>query len=153
MQIVLVWVVPLPGPCYFFYAVSLPGDNITPPHYCGSLLQAEWQHIISWSFNTAKYFQPWYGISWHHVMLKAKPAWCLLASWLLSIVLCFGNQSTNVFVKQILTVDHNLEYEGHLISNQPIMFTIKIDRFYLKESNLYQDTLQPYVWKINYLRI
>ena len=26
-------------------------------------------------------------------MLKAKQAWCLLASWLVSIVLCLGEQS------------------------------------------------------------
>ena len=59
------------------------------------LFLAEWQQIISWSFHTAKYVQPWLGLSWHHVMLKAKLAWCLLASWLLRLdwrlVLCFGN--------------------------------------------------------------
>ena len=35
-----------------------------------------------------------------------------------------------VFVKQILTVNHNLEYKGHSISNQPTLFPIKIDRFF-----------------------
>ena len=57
-------------------------------------------------FPHSKYVQPWYGISSHHVMLKAKQAWCLLAFWLFSIV----NKVTKVFVKQILVVDHNLEY-------------------------------------------
>ena len=54
---------------------------------------AKYNILYPLSFHTANYFQLWYGISWHHVMLKAKQAWCLLASWLLSIVLCFGNQS------------------------------------------------------------
>ena len=45
----------------FVHAVPVPGDNITPPLYkstksCESLLQAEWQQIISGSFHTAKYF-------------------------------------------------------------------------------------------------
>ena len=40
----------------FFLAVPLPGDNIKPPLYistesCASLLQAEWQHIISLSLH------------------------------------------------------------------------------------------------------
>ena len=86
----------------FFLAVPVPGDNITPPLYistesCASLLQAEWQQILSLSLHTAKYIQPWYGINWHYVMFKAKQALCLLAFWLLSIVLCFGNQSKTDF--------------------------------------------------------
>ena len=31
--------------------------------------------------------------SWHHVMLKAKQALCLIASWLVSFMLCLGDQS------------------------------------------------------------
>ena len=47
---------------FFLHAVPVPGDNITPPLYksrksCESLLQAEWQQIISFSFYAAKYFQ------------------------------------------------------------------------------------------------
>ena len=34
----------------------------------------------------------WYA-SWHHVMLTAKQALCLLASWLVYIVVCLGDQS------------------------------------------------------------
>ena len=50
--------------------------------------------MATWSFLTAKYFQPWLQYaSWHYVMLKAKQAWCLLASWLVAIVLCLGDQS------------------------------------------------------------
>ena len=47
--------------------------------------------IVTWSFPTAKYFQPWLWYAhWHHVMMWAEQAWCLLASWLVlvSIVLC-----------------------------------------------------------------
>ena len=111
----MVCVVPLPGHCSLFlfvFAIPVPGDNITPPLYistesCASLLQAEWQQIISWSLHTAKYIQPWYGIKWKYVMIKAKQAWCLLAFyWYL---LCCA-LVTKVFVKQILAVDHNVEY-------------------------------------------
>ena len=50
---------------------------------------------------------------------------------------------TKVFVKQIFTADHNLEYEGHLISNQPTLFPIKIDLFLKKNKSLsrYSSTL------------
>ena len=40
------------------------------------------------------------------MMLKDKQLWCLLATWLLSIVLCFGNQSI-CFTE--FDDDHNLE--------------------------------------------
>ena len=50
--------------------------------------------MATWSFLTAKYFQPWlWFASWHHVMLKAKHAWCLLASRLLSFVFFLADQS------------------------------------------------------------
>ena len=140
----------------FFHAVPVPGDNITPPLYKStksfeSLLQAEWQQIISWSFHTAKYFQPWYDISWHHVMLKVKNRHGVY--WRLDCYLLCCALVTKVFVKQILMVDHILEYKGHSISNQPTLFPIKIDRFFFSKNNLYQDTFQSYVWNIYFLMI
>ena len=138
------------------HAVPVPGDNITPPLYkstksCESLLQAECQQIISWYFHTAKYFQPWYDISWHHVMLIAKNRNGVY--WRLDCYLLWCASVTKVFVKQILMVDHILEIEGHSISNQPTLFPIKIDHFFFLKNNLYQDTFQSYVWKLYFLMI
>ena len=64
-------------------------------------------------------------------MLKAKQAWCL---WRLDYYQLSCALVTKVFVKQILMVDHNLEYKGHSISNQPALFPIKIDHFFKKIS-------------------
>ena len=65
--------------------------------------------------------------------------------WRLDCYLLWCALVTKVFVKQILMVDHILEYEGHSISNQPTLFPIKIDRFFFLKNNLYQDTFQSYV--------
>ena len=57
--------------------------------------------------------------------------------WRLDCYLLWCALVTKVFVKQILMVDHILEYEGHSISNQPTLFPIKIDRFFFLKNNLY----------------
>ena len=61
-------------------------------------------------------------------MLKAKNGHGVY--WRLDCYLSWCALVTKVFVKQILMVDHILEYEGHSISNQPTLFPIKIDRFF-----------------------
>ena len=61
-------------------------------------------------------------------MLKAKNRNGV--NWRLDCYLLWCALVTKVFVKQILMVDHILEYEGHSISNQPTLFPIKIDRFF-----------------------
>ena len=116
---------PLPGhcSCYFFHAVPVPGGNITPPLYistesCASLLQTEWQQIISWSLNTAKYIQPWYGINWHHVMFKAKQS-CVY--WRFDYYLLCCALVTKVFVEQILVVDHTMD---NLLRNIFVIFRV-----------------------------
>ena len=86
-------------------------------------------------------------------MLKAKNRHGVY--WRLECYLLWCALVTKVFVKQILMGDHILEYEGHSISNQPTLFPIKIDRFFLKKqkNNLYQDTFQSYVWKLYFQTI
>ena len=61
-------------------------------------------------------------------MLKAKNRHGVY--WCLDCYLLWCALVTKVFVKQILMVDHILEYKGHSISNQPTLFPIKIDRFF-----------------------
>ena len=60
-------------------------------------------------------------------MLKAKNRHGVY--WRLDCYLLCCALVTKVFVKQILMVDHILEYTGHSISNQPTLFPIKIGRF------------------------
>ena len=68
-------------------------------------------------------------------MLKAKNRHGVY--WCLDCYLLWCALVTKVFVKQILMVDHILEYKGHSISNQPTLFPIKIDRFFfLKKQSL-----------------
>ena len=62
-------------------------------------------------------------------MLKAKNRHGVY--WCLDCYLLWCALVTKVFVKQILMVGHILEYKGHSISNQPTLFPIKIDRFFL----------------------
>ena len=76
-------------------------------------------------------------------MLKAKNRHGVY--WRLDCYLLWCALVTKVFVKQVLMVDHILEYEGHSISNQPTLFLIKIDCFFFLKNNLYQDTFQSYV--------
>ena len=79
--------------CFLFKAVAVPGGNISPPLYestesCESLLQVERQPDLSSQQNI---FSHDYGLQVDiMLMLKAKQASCLLASWLVSFVLCLG---------------------------------------------------------------
>ena len=65
----------------------------------------------------------------------------MVSTGVLTVIYCVV---TKVLVKQILTVEHKVEYEGHSISNQPTLFPIKIDHiFFLKNQSLsrYSSTL------------
>ena len=77
---------------FLFKVVPVPGDKISLPLYestesCESLLQVEW-HLI---FPHNKIFPALIMVC--KLTSCAKHAWCLLASWLVSIVLCLGDQS------------------------------------------------------------
>ena len=81
----------------FFLAVPVPGDNITPPLYistesCAPLIQAEWQQIYP-DLSTQQNIISLDIVNWHYLLFKAKQALWLLKFWLLSFVLCFGDQS------------------------------------------------------------
>ena len=77
---------------FLFKVVPVPGDKISLPLYestesCESLLQVEWQSDLPHS----KIFSALIMVC--KLTSCAEKAWCLLASLLVSIVLCLGDQS------------------------------------------------------------
>ena len=77
---------------FLFKVVPVPGDKISLPLYestesCESLLQVEWQPDLSQQQNISAL------IMVCKVTSCAKQAWCLFASWPVSIVLCLGDQN------------------------------------------------------------
>ena len=77
---------------FLFKVVPVPGDKVSLPLYestesCKLLLQVEWQPDLPHS----KIFSALIMVC--KLTSRAKQAWCLLASWLVFIVLCLGDQS------------------------------------------------------------
>ena len=92
-----------------FKVVPEPGNKVSLPLYestesCESLIQVEWQPGLSPQQNI-------FSLDYVCKLTScAKQAWCHLASWLVSIVLCLGDQSIcfTDFDDRDLSIEANL---------------------------------------------